>query len=67
MFILLLAQKPLRALRLGESIFVFFPQRRQERQGIRALVCYHPKKTLRTLRLGESMLFFSLAEARRAQ
>jgi hypothetical protein len=68
MFVLFLPETPLRALRLGESIFVFF-----SRKGAKVAknfdVCFVlPETPLRALRLGESIfVIFFLSLRRRAR
>ena len=43
MFELFLPQATLRALRLGGILYIFFPQRRQDRQELQSFFCAYPK------------------------
>jgi len=64
---LCLPQMPLRALRLGEILYIFSLAKAPGSPRTSMFIFYLPQIPLRALRLGEILYIFSLAEAQRPQ
>jgi hypothetical protein len=62
MFVLFLPQIPLRALRSGESLSVFFLAEAQGAQRASMFILFLPHTSLRALRPGESLFVFFVAK-----